>query len=196
MEEIENFDDWVNTVASAPIEYYAIYNSETGEVTGIYPGHAANNKQNKVLITQDFAEDVFAGIVSLHSCFVDDNEGELQVVQTQSVKKIDDILHRVISQEFTENKEADLYIHYYSTDNILMLSLDEKIKNKKIKFNNDTELKFFITEYNDPYKIIQLVSTTLNNLYKESQKFYYTGTTKKFSVFTSRIFKNYIFIKQ
>jgi hypothetical protein len=147
------------------------------------------------LIDLDLAESIFEGKISLKSCFVDEVDNELQVVQTQSVRKIDDILHRVVSNEFATFDEADLCITFNSELNTITLSLIEKLKRKKIRWDNSTVLKFLITEYNDPHKIIQIITTTLDDLYITDQAFEYTGTDKNFSVFTSRVFKNYIFIE-
>jgi hypothetical protein len=196
MEEITDFDKWLQTVVVEPIEYYAIYNPQTAEVIGIYPKNSAKDIEHKVLIDLDLAESVLEGRISLRSCFVDDVDDVLQVVQTQSVRKIDDILHRVVSKEFATFDEADLCITFNSKLSIITLSLNEKLKRKKIRWDNSALLKFLITEYNDPHKVIQVMTIPLEDLYITDQTFEYIGTDKNFSVFTSRIFKNYIFEKQ
>jgi hypothetical protein len=196
MEEITDFDKWLQTIVVEPIEYYAIYNPQTAEVIGIYPKNSARDIEHKVLIDLDLAESILEGKVSLRSCFVDEVDDILQVVQTQSVRQIDDILHRVVSREFATFDEADLCITFNSELNTITLLLIEKLKRKNIRWGNSTVLKFLITEYNDPHKVIQVITTTLENLYITDQTFEYIGTDKNFSVFTSRIFKNYIFEKQ
>jgi hypothetical protein len=196
MEEITDFDKWLQTVVVEPIEYYAIYNPQTAEVIGIYPKNSAKDIEYKVLIDLDLAESIFEGKVSLRSCFVDEIDDVLQVVQTRSVRTIDDILHRVVSKEFATFDEADLCITFNFESNTITLSLNEKLKRKKIRWDNHALLRFIVTEYNDPHKVIQVIVTTLENLYITDQTFEYTGTDKNFSVFTSRIFKNYIFEKQ
>ena len=196
MEEITDFDKWLQTFVADPIEYYAIYNPQSAEVIGIYPRNSAREIEHKVLIDLDLAESIFEGRVSLRSCFVDEVDDILQVVQTQSVRQIDDILHRVVSKEFATFDEADLCITFNSELNTITLLLIEKLKRKNIRWGNSTVLKFLITEYNDPHKVIQVITTTLENLYITDQTFEYIGTDKNFSVFTSRIFKNYIFEKQ
>jgi hypothetical protein len=195
MEEITDFDKWLQTLIVEPVEYYAIYNPQTAEVVGIYPKNSAKDIEHKVLIDLDLAESILEGKISLRSCFVDDVDDTLQVVQTQSVRTIDDILHRVVSKEFAIFDEADLCITFNSELNTITLLLIEKLKRKNIRWDNSTVLKFLITEYNDPHKVIQVITTTLENLYIADQTFEYIGTDKNFSVFTSRIFKNYIFEK-
>ena len=196
MEEITDFDKWLQTIVVEPIEYYAIYNPQTAEIIGIYPKNSAKEIKHKVLIDLDLAESIFEGKVSLNSCFVDEVDNELQVVQTQSIRTIDDILHRVVSREFATFKEADLCVTYNYISSEMVLSLNEKIKQKKVRWDSGALLKFLITEYNDPHKVIQVITTTLDDLCENDQKFQYIGTAKTFSVFTSRVFKNYIFVEK
>ena len=195
MEEITDFDKWLQTLVAEPVEYYAIYNPQTAEVIGIYPKNSAKDIEHKVLIDLDLAESILEGKISLRSCFVDDVNDVLQVVQTQSVRKIDDILHRVVSKEFATFEEADLCVGFNPTSSKMIISLNEKIKRKKVRWDSHAALRFLITEYNDPHKIIQVITTTLDDLYSNDQTFEYIGTDTLFSVFTSRVFKNYIFIK-
>jgi hypothetical protein len=195
MEEITDFDKWLQTLIVEPVEYYAIYNPQTAEVNGVYPKNSARDIEHKVLIDLDLAESIFEGKVSLRSCFVDEIDDVLQVVQTRSVRTIDDILHRVVSKEFATFDEADLCITFNFESNTITLSLNEKLKRKKIRWDTSALLKFLITGYNDPHKVMQVITTTLDDLYENDQTYQYTGSDKNFSVFTSRIFKNYIFIK-
>jgi hypothetical protein len=192
MEEITDFDKWLQTVVVEPIEYYAIYNPQTAEVIGIYPKNSARDIEHKLLIDLDLAESILEGKVSLRSCFVDEVDDVLQVVQTRSVRTIDDILHRVVSKEFATFDEAELCITFNSKLNTITLSLNEKLKRKKIRWDTSALLKFLITEYNDPHKVLQVITTTLEDLYITDQTFDYIGIDKNFSVFTSRIFKNYV----
>lgn len=196
MEEITDFDKWLQTVIVEPIEYYAIYNPKTAEVIGIYPKNSAKDIEHKVLIDLDLAESILEGKISLRSCFVDEVDNVLQVIQTKSVKQIDDILHRVVSKEFSTFDEADLCVTFNLESSEIILSLNDKIKRKKVRWDSHAVLRFLITEYNDPHKVIQVITTTLDDLYENDQTYHYTDSNKNFSVFTSRIFKNYIFIEK
>jgi hypothetical protein len=196
MEEITDFDKWLQEIVIEPIEYYAIYDPQTAEVIGVYPKNSARDIEHKVLIDLELAESILEGKVSLRSFSVDEVDNVLQVVQTQSIRKIDDILHRVVSKEFSTFEEADLCVTFDTELTEITLSLVEKIKRKKIRWDSHAVLRFLITEYNDPHKVIQVITTTLDDLYTNDQTYQYTGTDKKFSVFTSRVFKNYIFIEK
>jgi hypothetical protein len=189
MEEIENFDEWLKNLIIPEIEYYAIFDIHTGAVTGIYPSHSAQSIENKILIDRDLAESVFNGTIPLNVCFVEETNGNLELIQTQVIKKIDDILHRVIDKEYAKFKDPDLIIQYDILNKKIIFLLDNKIKSKKIKWDGNTEVKFILSEYNDPYKFFQVISFKLEDLYDNNLEFMYTGTCNNFSIFTSRIFK-------
>jgi hypothetical protein len=189
MEEIENFDEWLKNLVIPEIEYYAIFDIYTGSVTGIYPSHSAQFIENKILIDQDLAENIFNGLIPLHICFVEEINGNLELIQTQVIKKIDDILHRVIDKEYADFNDPDLVIQFDNLNKKIIFLLDDKIKSKKIKWNGNTEVKFILSEYNDPYKFFQVISFKLEELYNNKLEFMYTGTCNNFSIFTSRIFK-------
>jgi hypothetical protein len=189
MEEIESFEEWLSGVVIPEIEYYAIFDPNTGSVTGIYPSHSAESIDHKILIDQDTAENIFNGVIPLHICFVEEINGNLELIQTQVIKKIDDILHRIVDKEYADFTNPDLMISFDSKLKKIIFSLDSKIKSKKIKWDGNTEIKFIFSEYNDPYKFFQVISFKLEDLYNNNLEFNYIGTNNSFSVFTSRIFK-------
>jgi hypothetical protein len=69
------------------------------------------------------------------------------------------------------------------------------LKTRKIRWDGHTEMEFLITSYNDPHGLHQVISFKLEELEKGSKEFIYTGTDNRFSIFTRRIFKNYVFEK-
>jgi hypothetical protein len=191
MEQITDFDQWFSNLTFPEIEYYAIFKEDTGEVIGIYPSHSAKNIKNKILVDQEFADSIINGHISMSSCFVDDSGESLEIIQTCSIQKIDDILHRIIDKKFATFNDPDISIIY--TDNKLTFSLSHRIKNKKIKWDTNSELRFIVSEYNDPHKIIKVIGFTLKDLYNNDLTFECNLSKKQFSIFTSRIFKKYIF---
>ena len=65
------------------------------------------------------------------------------------------------------------------------------IKKRKIVWDGDTEMQFFITEYNDPNLLFEVVTVKINDLigkYISIEGINYP----KFSVYTRRLFKNYM----
>ena len=65
------------------------------------------------------------------------------------------------------------------------------IKKRNIVWDGDTEMQFFITEYNDPNLLFETVSVTINDL-TGNHKLITGFNYPKFSVYTRRLFKNYM----
>jgi succinyl-CoA synthetase beta subunit len=80
MEEIIDFDSWLQQYTAPQVEYWAIFEPTTGEVTGIYPDPAADDKQYKIKIDSDLAEDIHNGIIQMSSCFVDIDSETIEIV--------------------------------------------------------------------------------------------------------------------
>ena len=125
----------------------------------------------------------------------------IYIVIIKSVYKIDDVLHRIISKKDSEIKKPDIYIKYDSKLSVLKIEMSTEfggtrktragIKKRNIVWDGDTEMQFFITEYNDPNLLFEVVTVTINDLigkYKLITDFNYP----KFSVYTRRLFKNYV----
>ena len=79
--------------------------------------------------------------------------------------------------------------------NLIEFQISDRLKEKNIKWSGDTELKFIISSYNDPHKIYQVIRLTLQELTDSNVRISYNNSDKNFSVFTSRIFKKYVFEK-
>jgi hypothetical protein len=195
MEKVIDFDSWLKDFSPRPVDYYVIYNNKTGEVTGIYPEHSCKEIDNKIKIDSDLANSIFEGAVLLSNCFVDLSSDSIEVIQNASLTKIDDILHRIPEIPYTVIEDPDLKIEFISNEKKIKISLSESIKNKRIKWSGDTRLKFLLTEYNDPHKIHDVISFTLDEIYKSAKEFPYNGPSGRFSIFTNRILKTYIFEK-
>jgi hypothetical protein len=195
MEKIMDFDEWLKNYVPPPIIYFAIYDNETGAVTAIYPDSSCESMENKVRIDDDLAQEIFDGKIHLSSCFVDLSSDVLEVIRTKSMRKIDDILHRVKDIRFSESRNSDILIRFFSDTKKIKFELKEQLRTKKIKWDGDITLKFVLCSYNDPHKIYQVVSFTLDELYLEDKEFDYTEKDHNFSVFTNRIFKRYLIEK-
>jgi len=101
----------------------------------------------------------------------------------------------------SEIKKPDIYIKYDSKLAVLKIEMSTEfggtrktragIKKRNFVWAGDTEMQFFITEYNDPNLLFEVVTVTINDLigkYKLITDFNYP----KFSVYTRRLFKNYV----
>jgi len=193
MEEVIDFDKWYQD-HKIEIEYWAVYDPETGKVKGIYPNQSADNFEHKIKIDQEIGEAIGDGRISLANCYIDFESDTLEIIEIKSLIKIDDVLHRIIDSYWADSKDPDLTVKVKG-DN-LIFSLSDKVKSKKrIHYNGDTIMDFYITEYNDPNILFEKFSIQLNQLIEEEKSFQ-IKLPKKFSVYTRRIFKKYILVNE
>lgn len=193
MEKVIDFDKWYQD-HKIEIEYWAVYDPETGKVKGIYPNQSADNFEHKIKIDQETGEAIGDGRISLANCYIDFESDTLEIIEIKSLIKIDDVLHRIIDSYWTDSKDSDLTVTVKG-DN-LILSLSDKVKSKKrIHYNGDTIMDFYITEYNDPNILFEKFSIQLNQLIEEEKSFQ-IKLPQKFSVYTRRIFKKYILVNE
>jgi hypothetical protein len=126
-------------------------------------------------------------------CFVDIDSETVEIVTKHSLVKIDDVLHRVIDRKYSPSQKNDIIIQYNELENKIIFVLP--IKTRKIQWDGSTEMQFFITAYNDPHNLYQTIAFQLKDLEQSSKEFIYTGPHNRFSIFTRRILKNYVFEK-
>jgi hypothetical protein len=200
---LKDFEEWAATLISTKIEYYAIFDPGSGKVTGIYPDHAAKDIQHKILINDAIAESVFEGKTTLNSYVVDLTSANVEFIETETLIKIDDVLHKVIdSRQQLSQIDNDIFLIYDRTGSSITIELS-KIYNgtrnsggvllpKNVHWSGETELLFFLTEYNDPNYLIYSIPVRLNELIKQKKIVDNIVLPEKFSVYTRRLFKNYI----
>ncbi len=193
MEEVIDFDQWYLN-QKIEIVYWAVYDPETGKVKGIYPNQSADSFKHKIKIDSEIGEAIGDGKISLSNCYIDFESDTLEIVEIKSLIKIDDVLHRIIDSEWSDTRESDLTVKMKNDE--LIFSLSEKVKSKKrIHYSGDTVMDFYITAYNDPNILFEKFSIQLDQLV-EGEKSFNTSLPQKFSVYTRRIFKKYIFINE
>jgi hypothetical protein len=124
----------------------------------------------------------------------------------KTVSKIDDVLHRIVDSQWSEIDKPDVFITY--KDNTLTFQLTEElhgtyildeqfqpVKKRKVRWDGDTELNFFVTEYNDPNILHKSIVMTLSDIVEKDYVVELSDLPEKFSVYTRRIFKNYVINK-
>jgi hypothetical protein len=200
MAEMIDFDQWYINWKPSLVEYVAVFDPLTGAVLSVGPSHAFINEKHKVPIDKDTAESIISAEVKIDSCIININSNTLEVAEIRSVFKIDNVLHRIISVEYANDTNADIYLTYNSKNKSLKIELSTEfggtkvpivpIKERRIVWDGDTEMNFFITDYNDPNVLFEIISVKIKDLIGKSKTFKNIDCTQ-FSVYTRRLFKNY-----
>jgi hypothetical protein len=201
MEEVINFDKWASEYTLPVITYVATYDPATGAVKSVGPSHAFENEKYKIDIDQETAESIISSETNIHHCFVNINSNTMEIAEVKNIFKIDDVLHRIISNEFFTENNIDVYMSYSSKTKQLKIQLSDvfggtkksklSIKKRGIIWDGDTEMKFLVTDYNDPNLIFEMFSVKINDLIGKT-KIIKNINYDKFSVYTRRLFKNYV----
>ena len=201
MEEVINFDKWISEYTLPVITYVATYDPATGAVKSVGPSHAFENEKYKIDIDNEIAESIISSETNIHHCFVNINSNTMEIAEVKNIFKIDDVLHRIISNEFFTENNIDVYMSYSSKTKQLKIQLSDvfggtkksklSIKKRGIIWDGDTEMKFLVTDYNDPNLIFEMFSVKINDLIGKT-KIIKNINYDKFSVYTRRLFKNYV----
>ncbi len=205
MEEIDQFNDFLSKIKLPEITYMAKFNPDTGAVEAVGPSHAFENQDHKIEIDQDTAELIIEGKIKLSSCFVDQRENKFEIAEIQSIIKIDDVLHRVVDLKWSDIDRPDIYILYDSEKKTLKFQLTEEFHGTKkmpekyqpvvrrnVLWSGETEMDFLITEYNDPNILFKMISFKISDLVGKTKTFKNISCPHRFSIYTRRIFKNYV----
>lgn len=201
MEEITDFDQWFTNYKLPPVKFVAVFDPQTGAVISVGPSHAFKDQKNKIPIDKELAESIINAEINIGACVVDMNSNTLEVAEMKSVYKIDDVLHRIISKKYAGVSKPDIVITHNAKLATFKIEMSTEfggtyksrsgIKKRKIVWDGHTEMQFFITEYNDPNLLFDIVSVTINDLIG---KFVLIEEIDHpiFSVYTRRLFKNYV----
>jgi hypothetical protein len=206
MEEITDFDKWLTEQQTVSLEYYAVYDPETGIITGIYPQQIAETESFKVSINHELADSLFNGRINSNQCIVDIETGAIEIVETTDLTKIDHILHRVIEKKYSKTDNFDVHITYDRDNAKLIFELSIRVggtyvdntesNKKKVSWDKNTVIDFLLTTYNDPNVLIEVMSFNISDMIGHSKVFDNIILPKRFSIFyTNRILKNYVFIE-
>ena len=204
--EIPDFDEWIANYKHKPVAYNAAFDVETGRVLSVGPDHAVNKKEfeNVIPLEADIAEKIISSEISMSKCFIDPDQGELEIVERRDLYKIDDVLHRIIVRKYSEIKKPDIYLEHNAKTNILSVELSEEfggtykqqkgidVVKRKMFWNGETQLDFTITDYNDPNIVTDNFSVTINDLIGNKVELKELNINRFFSVYTRRLFKNYM----
>jgi len=202
MEEEIEFNFEFPQIELTPLNYVAVFDKETGAVVSVGPEDAFLGVDNKISVDRDFVDGVVDCSINIHNCFVDFYDFKLEIKETKTLNKIDDVVHRIPESKYVDYLDADIYASYNYCNKILSIELSERFggtrplvekasKKQKMVWSGDTRMNFFITEYNDPHKLIHSISICLNDLIDKSFELE-LYLPQNFSIFTRRLFKKYI----
>jgi len=198
----EELDFSFPNIEIPPINYFAVFDKETGAVLNIGPESSFKNIENKVQIDKETVDDIVECRVNIHNCFVDFYDLKLEIKEVKNLFKIDDVLHRIPESKFVDFIDSDIYVTYDVDKCQLQVELTERfrgtrslvettVKKQNTVWNGDTQLNFFITAYNDPNHLIRAVKLNLDDVIGKTFQMD-LQLPEKFSIFTRRLFKKYI----
>ena len=195
------FDQWIQNYKIPPIEFVAVFDPATMAVTSVGPSHAFTDQKHKITIDQELAESIIKSEIKISNCVVDINSNTIEVAEIQNMYKIDDILHRIISSKYSDIEKPDIYLTHSKKNKTLKIELGKEFggtkhpkipyRQRNIIWDGDTVMDFYITEYNDPNLTLETVSVKINELVGKS-KIIENISYENFSVYTRRLFKNYV----
>ena len=201
IETIEDFEKWIAEYRPAPTVYVAVFDPITGKVISIGPEFAFPKEINKVVVDSNLAESIINAEIQIENCMIDISSGNLEIAELKTLIKLDDVLHRIISTEYSAVTKPDVYLTYTERTKTLKIQLSQELggtkkskteeKRRNFVWDGSTEMNFLITAYNDPNILYQTHVITINDLIGK------TVTIKNidfdhFSVYTRRLFKNYV----
>ena len=203
MEEIIDFDMLFEPIILPPVEFFAVFNPTSGAITAVGPKSAFLNEEHKIPMDQEVAEMIIEGKINLNSCSVDITGDSYVISETRALYKIDDVLHRIVEVQHAEFDKPNVFLTYKA--NSLTLELTEEyggtkklpkkfqpVKKKKINWAGNTDMNFLITDYNDPNVLYKPFSIKISDLVGKKFVLKNLELPTKFSVYTRRLFKNYV----
>lgn len=187
------------------IIYFAEYDILSNKVIKVGPDHAMKDVANKVRVENDLAIDIISGTKPISSFIVDQNEDKIILMENFNLVKIDDILHRIIEDKYSDDTYPDIHISLSMKNSTATVEASElwggtkKIKGKKIAnekkyllYQGNKNMIFHITEYNDPTIIYETFVVVVSDLVDKKVKIDLKNKLpKEFSIFTKRLFKKY-----
>ena len=212
MEEVEefmpDFDEWLKNYEEPARRFGTAFDPDTGQLVSVGPYSAIEMEYSKnvVEIDEDLAIKIIDGDIHISKCFFDTHEGKFEITEEKTLSKIDDVLHRIIDKRYLDEEvKPDIYLTYDLAAKKLTVKLSEEYGGtrvlekqwqpatpRNIFWGGETTLSFTVADYNDPHFPQKTFDVTLEELEGKSVTIDDVDITGKFSVFTRRLFKNYV----
>jgi len=206
MEEVIDFDEWFKKQVDIVVQYYLIYDSETGEVKSLSPDYACTDLAYKIPISQEMAEDILAGNLNPSLIKVNLDLKELEILEDQSIEKIESLIYRIPHRADYDKKDIDVCIRYYKQDKTLVFELTKKFggtfdNNELEKDNirepfweNDLSVDYMIGDLNDPNILHDTISVKISEMIGNPVVFEQIDLPENFSIYyTKRILRNHVY---
>lgn len=193
MEEIKDFDQWAESFKKQDPVFMASYDKSTGQVLSIGPSHAFAGQVDCVVVDRELAELVLDGKVCISACVIDMQNNSMEIAEVKSIFKIDDVLHRIVDVQYANISNPDVIVTYSKKYKTLTFSLSDEYKGtRRVLWDGETVMNFLITDYNDPNILFNMLSFKIMDLINSSIIINDVEIPSKFSVYTRRLFKNYV----
>lgn len=200
MAEID-FDEWIKTFKIEPVKYFALFDPVNGSISGVYPNTALPDSKTLVEIDDETAGLIHEGKIQLQNCFVDLDSGKFEIAELKVLNKIDDLLHRIVEKQWASMDKEDIYVKYLSTSGSLRFELTDRLggtkksgsqSKRKLHWDGSTTMTFLVTEYNDPNIVYEVIRFKIDDIVGKTKTHKLKSTPGKFSLYTKRIFPNYV----
>lgn len=195
MEEIMDFDLWIESQKNLVPKYYLIYN-DVGIITGIYPESAALNILNKVDLPQELKDKISAGEKNLDLFRVD--------VITKRLVEIETIdffpyLIRATEINYSSDKNFEIYLVYDRLNSSVTVELSSNLggtrfddtERRFLYIHPDLKMRLYFTDYNDPNILHDTIDICVQDLFKGSVSTKVCDLPNRFGIFTKRLFDRY-----
>jgi hypothetical protein len=200
MAEID-FDEWIKNFKIEPVKYFALFDPVNGSISGIYPNSALPDSKTLIEIDDETAGLIHEGKIQLQNCFVDLDSGKFEIAELKVLNKIDDLLHRIVEKQWASMDKEDVYVKYLSTSKSLRFELTDRLggtkksgsqSKRKLHWDGSTTMTFLVTEYNDPNIVYDIIRFKIDDIVGKSKTYKLNVIPERFSLYTKRIFPNYI----
>ena len=191
---MEEIIDLFDKIEIPQIEYGAVFDPTSGQVLSVGPITAFLNSPHKISIEKELAIQILENKIKLTSCFIDVHSNKLEIAEIKSLYKIDDVLHRIIDRKWSTIEQFDVEVLYNTDQKMLKFKLSESFKKagRPIIWNGETNMDFLITDYNDPNVVYEFVSFKISDIVNGEVNVV-VDIKNTFSIYTRRLFKNYVF---
>lgn len=195
MEEIMDFDLWVESQKNLIPKFYLIYNDE-GMITGLYPESAALNIVNKVELSQELQDKINAGEKSLASFRID--IVTKQLFELETIKFFPSLI-RVSEINYSSYKNFEIYLIYDRSNSLVKVELSTNLggtrpddaERRILDIHPDLKMKFYFTDYNDPNILYDTIDIRVKDLLQGPVSAKVDVLPNRFGIFTKRLFDRY-----